>query len=400
MKPCQALCSARFANMVRATMALTFIHTADWHIGKAFGRFESELAAGLRAARLAAIDRIAAHAKEHNASHVLVAGDIWDHDMPSDQILNWTLERLAQDKAITWWLLPGNHDPARPNGLWQRLGRSHMPLPANVRPLLSSEPVEIEHQVYVLPSPLTSKDPGRDLTQWMDDCVTPEGAIRIGLAHGSTQGFGSETEASSVLNENRAQRARLDYLALGDWHGKKQINNRTWYAGTPEPDQFPRNDPGWCLGVTINSAGAEPEVTPLPTATYSWISEDVAVSTGMTPGDILSAATGSGKGAQKTMVELTLTGRIGVQDATALQVEVKKRRAAFAYFEVRQDKLQTMIDSADLDRLDHAGSLRKAAEDLIAQRDDAVRSPEQHQDARQALSFLFTMALAEGGSGS
>ncbi|MCH9765377.1 MAG: DNA repair exonuclease [Alphaproteobacteria bacterium] len=380
-------------------MAITFIHTADWQIGKAFGRFDLGLAERLRDARLNAIDQISGHARKQNAAHILVAGDVWDHELPSDQLLNWTLERMAGASTLTWWLLPGNHDPARPNGLWQRLGPG-IALPQNVKPLLAPTPTEISDNVFVLPAPLMSKDPGRDLTQWMTDGATPEGAIRIGLAHGSTEGFGSGSGQNAVIDPRRAQSAKLDYLALGDWHGKKQINERTWYAGTPEPDQFPRNDPGWCLAVTIDRQGATPKVTPLRTATFTWIAEDVDVRSGMSSDDILHVAQSSNTTAQKTLIELTLRGRIRVQDTANLHCAVAKKRDAFAYFEVREDGLQTLIDTRDLDRLDHAGSLRVAADTLKAQADDASRTPDQRQDAHQALTLLYTLAQSNGGFGA
>ena len=37
---------------------------------------------------------------------------------------------------------------------------------------------------------------------------------------------------------DRAGHAAQDYLALGDWHGTRRIDARTWYSGTPEHDRF------------------------------------------------------------------------------------------------------------------------------------------------------------------
>ena len=50
-------------------MTFRFLHTADWHIGKAFGGFPPDRAALLREARLTAISRLAAVAGEHGAGH-------------------------------------------------------------------------------------------------------------------------------------------------------------------------------------------------------------------------------------------------------------------------------------------------------------------------------------------
>ena len=124
-------------------------------------------------------------------------------------------------------------------------------LPANVVALSGAAPISIASNAVVLPAPLTSKNPGRDPTEWMDRAATPPGTIRIGLAHGSVHGFSSEGESSVAIARDRAARAGLSYLALGDWHGKKRIDERTWYSGTPEPDRFPDNEPGYVLAVTI-----------------------------------------------------------------------------------------------------------------------------------------------------
>ena len=48
-------------------MALTLLHTADWHIGKPFGGFEPDKAGVLGHARLTAIDRLADAARGHGA---------------------------------------------------------------------------------------------------------------------------------------------------------------------------------------------------------------------------------------------------------------------------------------------------------------------------------------------
>jgi len=112
----------------------------------------------------------------------------------------------------------------------------------------------------------------------MDQAATPEGAIRIGMAHGSIQGFGSEGEASNYVSPSRANDAGLSYLAMGDWHRQMKVNDRCWYSGTPEPDQFklPPNavtslcNGGSALLVEINGSEMVPAVSPIPTGRYHW----------------------------------------------------------------------------------------------------------------------------------
>src|SRR5690606_18918450 len=95
--------------------------------------------------------------------------------------------------------------------------------------------------------------------------------IRIGLAHGSVAGILPDTvDATNPIAADRAATARLDYLALGDWHGARRIGARTWYSGTPEPDRFKENEPGNVLQVDIAQPGAEPVVEVVPVAAYRW----------------------------------------------------------------------------------------------------------------------------------
>ncbi|NBS46475.1 MAG: hypothetical protein EBS99_05500, partial [Betaproteobacteria bacterium] len=156
------------------------------------------------------------------------------------------------------YLLPGNHDAALSESVWTRAQRDAL-VPPNVRLCLRPEPVEIEGRMVVLPAPLTQRHSLSDLTEWFAAAETPAGLPRIGLAHGAVQGILAEDiDSANPIVQDRATRARLDYLALGDWHGTKQIDARTWYAGTPEPDRFKDNDPGNALVVTIDGPGAPP----------------------------------------------------------------------------------------------------------------------------------------------
>ncbi|MEO1787648.1 MAG: hypothetical protein AAFR41_11580, partial [Pseudomonadota bacterium] len=67
-------------------MAFRFLHTADWQLGKSFGRFEGDLQGELKAARRDCISRIAALAEARSIDHVVVAGDVWDSEYPQPPV--------------------------------------------------------------------------------------------------------------------------------------------------------------------------------------------------------------------------------------------------------------------------------------------------------------------------
>src|SRR3546814_8603749 len=99
---------------------MRFLHTADWQLGKPFGRFEPEVRAALGEARFDAIDRIGEVAAANQVEHVIVAGDVFDTEGPEDRVIVQAVSRM-QRYPCRWWLLPGNHDYARNGGLWDRV---------------------------------------------------------------------------------------------------------------------------------------------------------------------------------------------------------------------------------------------------------------------------------------
>ncbi len=89
---------------------MRLVHTADWQIGKSFKQF-GEKEGILKQARLEAIERIGSLAMSEGAEHVLVAGDVYDTDAPTQKTLLEPLERMRSFPRLSWHLLPGNHDP-------------------------------------------------------------------------------------------------------------------------------------------------------------------------------------------------------------------------------------------------------------------------------------------------
>ena len=119
-------------------MTIKLIHTSDWQIGKVFRFVDSATMGLLQEARLRAITRLGELAGTHGAAHVLVAGDVYDMEALSPRSLNQPLERMRGFPGTQWHLLPGNHDPHRPNGLWDQLLRKG--LPENVKLHIGPEP--------------------------------------------------------------------------------------------------------------------------------------------------------------------------------------------------------------------------------------------------------------------
>lgn len=247
-----------------------FLHTADWQIGRQYSRFDAEDSAALAEARFKAVERLASLAVEEQVDAVLVAGDIFDAQTLTDRTLHRTFQALAAFEG-PWIMLPGNHDAALAESVWTRAARIGA-IPDNVR-LLNTPEIHLMNKIgaAILPAPLTQRQTYQDLSAWFDSADTPDGFLRIGLAHGSVEGqLPDAIDSPNPIASDRAASACLDYFALGDWHGLKQIGPRTWYSGTPEPERFKDNGAGQALLVEIDGPGASPRAEAKLISQHSW----------------------------------------------------------------------------------------------------------------------------------
>ncbi len=348
-------------------MTFRFIHSSDWLLAKPFRRFSPALAGELAAARLGIIARLAKIARERGARHILVAGDIFDSELIATIEIRRALAQLAEESDLTWLLLPGNHDPLRLSGVWDQVSR--IGVPANVTVLSRAAPHALDPHAVLLPAPVTSKDPGRDITDWMDAAASPAGVARIGLAHGSVRGFGSDDDASLLMAPDRAKRAGLQYLALGDWHGAARISADTWYSGTPEPDQFPDNEPGFALAVTVDGPQLV-NVEKVPTAEFTWMRLERSIHSLADLSAIerdLRPVTGT---LAKTLVRLSLGGHLSLADRAALDLWREEWSARLRVLEIDDKKLTVTSGSSDFESLGLSGPLLEAAKHLAAMSSD------------------------------
>ncbi|GBR00482.1 metallophosphatase [Acetobacter oeni] len=357
------------------------LHTADWQLGKPYGRFTPELRAALTEARFDVIDTLGKAATEHSARHILVAGDIFDTEGPEDRTIVQAVSRMERHPCH-WWLLPGNHDFARNGGLWDRVRAK---AGDRITILTTPEPRELEDGAWLLPAPLTHRHNLDDPTEAFDTTQTPGARLRIGLAHGSIRDFGSRGETNNQIPPDRARRASLDYLALGDWHGVLKIDARTWYAGTPETDRFQNNNSGHALLVEL-SPGADPVVTPLRTGRFHWLIRERTVSSAA-DFDADCAALLSETDAPNTLLQLTLAGITDLTDRVAILAKIENDLAhRLRFLDLRDENLVGRPTENDLAALDVEGTLGIAAQKLNALSQSA--GPEA-RIARRALERLL-----------
>lgn len=362
---------------------MRFLHTADWQIGRSYSKFEAEDAAQLQQARIAGVQRIAQMATERQVDAVLVAGDVFDVTTPRPKTMTRLFEAMAGFKG-PWLLLPGNHDAATAQSLWD-MARKMPELPPNAVLCLKPEVVEIAGsdgpRAAVLTAPLTQRHTHLDVSAWFDQAETPADAIRIGLAHGSVDGILMEDAGNNnPIAADRAERARLDYLALGDWHGKKQVNERTWYSGTHEPERFKDNDPGYVLIVDIDAPGAVPRVDPVYIAAHHWKTINLQV---QGEADVEQALQVLAAVDARTVIDVALSGNCdmgGMERLLAALADAQRRAAASTDV---KNELRLAPSEEELQALQADGFVGEALAELKQQ----LAGPEA-QLARDALLAL------------
>ncbi|WP_437924638.1 DNA repair exonuclease [Sorangium sp. So ce291] len=339
-----------------------FIHTADWQLGCLTGFIPGDAGALVRNQRFQTLREIGNVARETKAEFIVVAGDVFDDHGLRPATQHGALEAMAEI-PVPIYLLPGNHDPLSSDAIYRsELWRRECP--RHVHLLGSREPVIVREGVALLGCPLFERHTLGDVTEHLTPELGPRDHVRIGVAHGGIKEFlervsGDGERLHNTIPADRASRARLDYLALGDWHGLLRIDDRTWYSGTPEATRFTEKSPGNVLVVEIDAPGAAPRVTPRPVAGLAWESAERHLDG---DADLVSLQRHLDGFARKgtTLLELTLTGRIDASARARLDEIIEAARHRFRFLRVRDERLQTFLSEANAATLPTAGWLGQA----------------------------------------
>lgn len=366
-------------------MAIKLLHTADWQVGKSFAGIEGDAGAALRAQRLKTVERLARLATEHRVDAVLVAGDVCDTNAISDETLRRLINAMSPFVG-PWILLPGNHDAALAESVWSRFRR--LDAPDNIHLAIKREPILLfGESLAVLPAPLERRHEASDVTEWFDAAETPAHAMRVGLAHGSVANrLPRPSESPNTIADDRSMRARLDYFALGDWHGTLEIAPRTWYSGTPEPDRFRDNDPGNVLIVTLNRPGTEPFIEKIPVGHFRWLSIEHDISSEQ-DAVALDATLTAEPEPERIVANLRIAGVVDFAIRQSVEEAIERHKARYHVLRVDTDTLNVVPSDDDLDRIDTVGFVREAIDDL-RRRISNPTDPERDL-ARAALQRLY-----------
>lgn len=245
------------------------------------------------------------------------------------------------------------------------------------------------YKAVLLPAPLQHRRAIGDPTIYMDDATVPDGLIRVGLAHGTITGFGSDDRnVPNYIDPHRPDKAGLSYLALGDWHGQKKINDRCWYSGTPETDAFDVRDGGHALLVEIEGPGAPPKVTPVATGHYNWFTLSHQINTREDIDLLTDKLRAIAEDLNRVLVHLAVEGALSLQDRRYFEVRIVEGvSAGLCFLRVDDRRLFPHPTLEDLDQIDRGGFVRAAAEELKRQSEEGA--DDMRAVAAEALQRLY-----------
>ncbi len=230
-------------------MALTLLHTADWHLGRRFPAFERDQEQQLTRARLEAVGRILDLAESRNVDAVLCAGDLFDEPSPDEAWWGGLQREFARrDWSRPVILLPGNHDPLTPNSLYDAAHPFRAGLPGYVHVVdRKGWELSLGEGAVVIANPCTSRAGQTDLAASLPAREAGDERIRIGLVHGQTFDIEGHQTNFPIARGTALDRG-LDYLAIGDTHAFRDVEPQaqapTVYPGAPEATNFGERDTG------------------------------------------------------------------------------------------------------------------------------------------------------------
>lgn len=235
---------------------MRLLHTSDWHLGRSFH------GAPLLDDQVAALDAMVDIVRAEGVEVVVVAGDLYDRQIPPADAVTAMSEGLARlrDAGATVVAITGNHDSAARLRFGDRLlAQAGVHLRGDVRTV--ADPVIVPAadggpDLCVYPIPYLEPELARHaldvpehrsheavlrtaLDRARADLATRGQVRSVAMAHAFAAG-GAPCDSERILRVGGADRVPLgcfsgfDYVALGHLHGRQSFGDgRMRYSGSP-----------------------------------------------------------------------------------------------------------------------------------------------------------------------
>lgn len=237
---------------------MRLLHTSDWHLGRTFH------GVSLLEQQVAVVDAIVDIVRSEGVDVVVVAGDLYDRQIPPADAVDALSEALARVRGAGASIvaISGNHDsPTRLRFGDRLLATAGVHIAGDVR--AAGSPVVIDG-VAIYPIPYLEPEVARHhldvdaathervlraaLDRARADLAVRTGVRSVAVAHCFVAG-GQPCDSERVLRVGGADRvpmgcfAGFDYVALGHLHGRQVFaDGRMRYSGSPLPYSFSERD--------------------------------------------------------------------------------------------------------------------------------------------------------------
>ena len=362
---------------------------SDLHLGMKFAGYP-DAQERLVEARFACLTRIVAAANDSRCDLLVIAGDLFERVAVSRRDIQRAAAALRGFQGRLAAVMPGNHDYIAPDDeLWPRFADA---CGDSALVLDQPRPYSLGHfdlDACLYPGPCTAKHSDVNAIAWVRAASRdPAVRHRIGIAHGSVEGFSPDMEGRYFpMSMRELTEAGMHLWLLGHTHVRfpaaPGARDTVFCAGTPEPDGFDCRHEGSVLVVELDENNAV-SVRTIRTGAFRFREEtiDIRQASDLSRAAILA----EDPEAASSVMRLRLKGSVP-RDVIASLGDMRARMArSFLHLDLRSDELREEITRDTIDRSYPVGSIPHSLLLRLAERGDQ----EALEAARELLSEMRT----------
>ena len=292
---------------------MKIFHIADVQLGKQF-KYLGDKARVQREQVKETFHRVLSMAVDEKVGVIAVAGDLFDTNYPSLDLVNFIKGefKFLKERGIRICIVPGHHDALTVDGIYnrERFDDEFENVFIFRNPLgEAKEYADCGLAVFAKPniSSTSTKTPFPDVSQFKSEMKT-----KILLAHGDLQIPGKSADNYHPISISEIENMEgIDYVALGHWHSLKDCSAYSkgfkvpvFYSGSPELVDKDQYGSGNILIVDFEQSS--PKITVVPVGKRKSLRISLDVSSFLSVGDIKEKIASAGD--ENTILQVELAG--------------------------------------------------------------------------------------------